>query len=119
LQRLVITPEFHHWHHANELQAHNTNYSTFLPVWDVLFGTYSVPADRRPTVYGVDGTVAPGLVGQLWEPLRGLRNPVTAARHPVRAVRETAAAVRRGMRQMAATARRRPARGRPPGPVPV
>jgi sterol desaturase/sphingolipid hydroxylase (fatty acid hydroxylase superfamily) len=119
LQRLVITPEFHHWHHANERQAYNTNYSTFLPVWDLLFRTYSVPADRRPTVYGVDGTVPPGLVGQLWEPLRGLRNPLRAVRHPVRAGRETAVAVRRGVGQMAASARRRSGPPERIHPVPV
>jgi sterol desaturase/sphingolipid hydroxylase (fatty acid hydroxylase superfamily) len=105
LQRIVITPEFHHWHHANERRAYNTNYSVFLPIWDQLFGTYSVPADRRPSVYGVDGPVATGILAQLWEPLRGLRNPLRAARHPVVALRQGAAAVRRGLGQMVASAR--------------
>ena len=48
LHRVVITPEFHHWHHADEAVADNSNYSVFLPVWDILFGTYLMPADRRP-----------------------------------------------------------------------
>jgi len=44
LHRIVITPEFHHWHHANETDAHNSNYSVFLPLWDIVFGTYYMPA---------------------------------------------------------------------------
>ena len=40
LHRVVITPEFHHWRHANEVEAHNSNYSVFLPLWDMVFGTY-------------------------------------------------------------------------------
>ncbi len=28
--------------------AHHTNYSVFLPIWDILFGTYFMPSDRRP-----------------------------------------------------------------------
>ncbi len=71
LHRLVITPEFHHWHHANEADAHNTNYSIFLPVWDLLFGTYFMPAGRRPSVYGVTPPLPGGLVAQLLYPLRG------------------------------------------------
>jgi sterol desaturase/sphingolipid hydroxylase (fatty acid hydroxylase superfamily) len=70
LHRVVITPEFHHWHHANEANAHNSNYSIFLPVWDLLFGTYFMPAGRRPSVYGVTPPLPDGLVDQLLSPLR-------------------------------------------------
>ncbi len=73
LHRLVITPEFHHWHHTNEPQAWHTNYSVFLPVWDLLFGTYFMPADRRPSVYGVTEPVPQGLWRQLLHPFHGLR----------------------------------------------
>jgi sterol desaturase/sphingolipid hydroxylase (fatty acid hydroxylase superfamily) len=68
--RVVITPEFHHWHHANEADAHNANYSILLPVWDLLFGTYFMPAGRRPSVYGVTPPLPDGLVEQLLAPLR-------------------------------------------------
>ena len=41
LQRVVSTPEFHQWHHADEADAHNANYSIFLfDLWDLLFGIY-------------------------------------------------------------------------------
>ena len=31
LHRVVLTPDFHHWHHANERDAHNTNYCRTAP----------------------------------------------------------------------------------------
>ena len=46
--RLIITPEFHHWHHSSHEEARWSNYSTFLPVWDLIFCTYHMPKDERP-----------------------------------------------------------------------
>lgn len=109
LHRIVITPEFHHWHHTNEADAHNTNYSVFLPLWDIVFGTYFMPRDRRPSVYGVDGPVPATIPAQVWEPMRGLPRALRSLRHPVRAARSGSRALRRGVVQMRASATRRPA----------
>ena len=109
LHKVVFTPEFHHWHHADEPEAINTNYSVFLPAWDLLFGTYYMPADKRPQVYGISEPMPSGLMRQLWHPFRGLRNPLTIARHPVRAMRELPGLVRRGMGELVRTSRRRTA----------
>ena len=76
LHRVIITPEFHHWHHTNERDAIWTNYSTFLPLWDQLFGTYYMPKDRRPMVYGINEEIPDGIIRQLRYPLREWRNPV-------------------------------------------
>ena len=73
LHRVVITPEFHHWHHAYEPEAHNANYSVFLPLWDVLFGTYYMPRNKRPVRYGVAMPIPATMRGQLAYPFRGLR----------------------------------------------
>ena len=114
LQRLVATPEFHHWHHANEGAAWHTNYSALLPMWDQVFGTYRVPADERPRFYGVDTPVPGALVGQLVWPLEGLPRPGWVVAHPLAAIRRTWGAVRRGVRQVAAST----FRPRHPAPVP-
>jgi sterol desaturase/sphingolipid hydroxylase (fatty acid hydroxylase superfamily) len=106
LHKIVLTPEFHHWHHTNEPDAINTNYSVFLPAWDILFGTFFMPADRRPQVYGVSEPIPRGLARQLWHPFRGLRSPWSVIRHPWRATAETWTAVRRGVGQMHRSARR-------------
>ncbi len=106
LHRLVATPEFHHWHHANEVDAHCTNYSAFLPAWDLAFGTYFMPGHRRPARYGVDDPVPAGLADQLLYPARGLGRPWPYLRHPGCGARHLARLVRRGLGQMAASARR-------------
>ncbi len=87
LHRVVITPEFHHWHHTNDPQAIHSNYSIFLPLWDQVFGTYFMPPDRRPDRYGIDEYMPSGLIGQLRWPFRGVPNPLKAFVRPVTAVK--------------------------------
>ena len=89
LHRLIITPEFHHWHHTNERDAIWTNYSTFLPIWDQLFGTYFMPKDRRPMVYGVNEEIPDGIIRQLRYPLREWRNPLWYLLHPFQSIKRT------------------------------
>jgi len=114
LHRIVITPEFHHWHHANEPDAIHTNYSVFLPLWDIAFGTYFMPKGRRPSIYGVDEEMPREIVGQLRHPLRGFRNPVRMLRHPILACRHLWMLVRRGLGQL----KRSTLRPRHPEPIP-
>jgi sterol desaturase/sphingolipid hydroxylase (fatty acid hydroxylase superfamily) len=64
---LLSTPAFHHWHHTNDEHV-NKNYASMLPVMDILFGSWYMPKKQWPTKYGIDGTMAPGLVGQLVQP---------------------------------------------------
>jgi sterol desaturase/sphingolipid hydroxylase (fatty acid hydroxylase superfamily) len=111
LQPIVITPEFHHWHHSNEPAAHNTNYSVFLPVWDIVFGTYRVPRDERPQVYGVSDHVPEGVLRQLIHPFRGMerldRLTWRAVRHPWRSLRALARRVGGLVREVAAVTTRK------------
>lgn len=119
LHRIVITPEFHHWHHANELDAHNSNYSVFLPLWDILFGTYYMPRNLRPLVYGISEDIPRSMVGQLHHPFRGLGNPIrlmtSAVRHPIRSMRTTLRLTRDLLRQIWASTQRPRRRPTPPG----
>ena len=85
--RFIMTPEFHHWHHSNEDDAIWSNYSTFLPLWDMLFGTYFMPkGDRRPQIYGVDEIVPMTMAEQLKYPFEGKKNPLRFLRHPLRSI---------------------------------
>jgi sterol desaturase/sphingolipid hydroxylase (fatty acid hydroxylase superfamily) len=70
LRWMIATPQFHHWHHAREPQAYNTNYAGEFPLLDALFGTLYLPADRWPARYGVDDTEPAGYLRQLAWPLR-------------------------------------------------
>lgn len=78
LKWLVASPEFHHWHHANEAQAHNKNYAGQLPMWDMLFGTLHLPS-RLPGKYGIGDAVPRAYAGQLIYPFRRTDGPATAA----------------------------------------
>jgi sterol desaturase/sphingolipid hydroxylase (fatty acid hydroxylase superfamily) len=64
---VVSTPAFHHWHHTNDEHV-NKNYASMLPVMDALFGSWYMPKKQWPTKYGIDGTMAPGLAGELVQP---------------------------------------------------
>jgi sterol desaturase/sphingolipid hydroxylase (fatty acid hydroxylase superfamily) len=67
---LIATPQFHHWHHAREPRAYNTNYAGEFPVLDALFGTLYLPADRWPAQYGIDESEPAGYLRQIAWPLR-------------------------------------------------
>ena len=68
LSHWMPTPEYHHWHHADEPDALNKNFG--WPILDRLFGTFYLPADRRPTHYGVQSPTPQGYLAQLADPLR-------------------------------------------------
>jgi sterol desaturase/sphingolipid hydroxylase (fatty acid hydroxylase superfamily) len=67
LRWVIPTPEWHHWHHAVDRDAHDKNYG--FPVVDVLFRTAFLPRGRRPEGFGIPDAV-PGrnYLGQLWYP---------------------------------------------------
>jgi sterol desaturase/sphingolipid hydroxylase (fatty acid hydroxylase superfamily) len=69
--RVLVTPEFHHWHHAADPRAHDRNFGAFLSVWDQIFGT-AFEASGFPEQYGVDDTTLAGqdYVGHLAAPFR-------------------------------------------------
>jgi sterol desaturase/sphingolipid hydroxylase (fatty acid hydroxylase superfamily) len=64
---VINTPEWHHWHHALDAEAINTNYG--IPVVDKLFGTAYMPKDKRPSGFGTPDPVPPvGYLQQLAYP---------------------------------------------------
>lgn len=69
LEGVIASPEFHHWHHAAEPAARDTNYAPLLPVIDRLFGTFQRPGGM-PRRYGSDAPVPPGYLPQLAYPFR-------------------------------------------------
>ena len=51
----IVTPRFHHWHHAKERAAIDKNFAVHLPWIDRLFGTAYEPAGQWPERYGIEG----------------------------------------------------------------
>ncbi|MCD2518986.1 sterol desaturase family protein [Massilia sp. G4R7] len=60
LKYLIVTPDFHHWHHSSEKVAIDKNYAAHFSFIDYVFGT-AVKTDRQfPEKYGVVGSRIPG-----------------------------------------------------------
>lgn len=66
LRYLIVTPNFHHWHHSQDDEAIDRNYAAHFAFLDHLFGT-AVQSDRQwPDRYGVQGDYVPdGFLKQL------------------------------------------------------
>ena len=66
LRFLLVTPNFHHWHHSQDQEALDKNYAAHFAFLDYLFGT-AVKSDRAwPASYGVLGDyVSDGFFRQL------------------------------------------------------
>jgi sterol desaturase/sphingolipid hydroxylase (fatty acid hydroxylase superfamily) len=70
LRWLIVSPEFHHWHHGAEREAHDRTYASLVASWDVLFGTVFLPKGRQPLQYGIDEHVPAGWIGRFLHPFR-------------------------------------------------
>lgn len=59
LRYVIVTPNFHHWHHAQDDDAIDRNYAAHFAFLDHLFGT-AVQSERAwPQNYGVKGDYVP------------------------------------------------------------
>jgi sterol desaturase/sphingolipid hydroxylase (fatty acid hydroxylase superfamily) len=72
LEKFLVTPRFHHWHHGVEKEAIDVNFSVHFPLYDMLFGTHHMPEkDRWPDGYGIHGNPVPkGYWQQFLHPFR-------------------------------------------------
>jgi sterol desaturase/sphingolipid hydroxylase (fatty acid hydroxylase superfamily) len=74
LRHIVVTPDFHHWHHASDREAIDKNYAAHYAFLDRLFGTdIKNPSRQFPEKYGVVGTYMPdGFLKQQGAPFKQL-----------------------------------------------
>lgn len=78
LDWLLVTPRFHHWHHAIEREAIDKNFAVHFPVLDLLFGTYYLPGKLWPGGYGIHDQVPAGWLRQFFYPFLPKSKTVTA-----------------------------------------
>jgi len=72
LKYVLVTPDFHHWHHASDDEAIDRNYAAHYAFLDHLFGTAVKSTKKFPEKYGVVGDYMPdGFVRQQLFPFRG------------------------------------------------
>ena len=69
LRRVIASPRFHRWHHADTPEAYGKNLANVFSFYDVLFGTYYVPgACRAPMGAASIGIRPTNLVGLITYP---------------------------------------------------
>jgi len=69
LRYVIASPRFHRWHHTAEEEGLDKNFAGLFPVFDLIFGTFYMPKDRQPQIFGVHNEEVPrGFLGQLWYP---------------------------------------------------
>jgi sterol desaturase/sphingolipid hydroxylase (fatty acid hydroxylase superfamily) len=65
LKYVFVTPNFHHWHHAQDDEALDKNYAAHYSFLDYLFGTAVKSTKVWPEQYGVKGDyMPPTYIGQ-------------------------------------------------------
>lgn len=68
---VLASPVFHRWHHTTFDRGGNKNFAGTFPVWDILFGTWYMPANELPDAYGVDEAEFPqGFGAQMLYPFQ-------------------------------------------------
>ncbi len=70
LKYIVVTPQYHHWHHSSEAPAIDTNYAAHTPLFDRLFSTYHMPKEHWPAHYGTTKPLPRTLSGQFLHPFK-------------------------------------------------
>lgn len=72
LEYVLVTPRYHHWHHARQAEYVDVNYAIHLPLVDMLMGTFKLPPRGEwPAEYGVMKleTVPAGFLAQALMPV--------------------------------------------------
>lgn len=74
-RKLIVTPQFHHWHHTSEESFLDRNFAVHFPWLDRIFGTYYLPSGVWPTSFGLADVPesSDGYFTQLVEPFRSQR----------------------------------------------
>jgi sterol desaturase/sphingolipid hydroxylase (fatty acid hydroxylase superfamily) len=52
LERVFVTPRYHHIHHSADAALHDGNYGSLFTIWDRLFGTYIDPDATQAKAFG-------------------------------------------------------------------
>ena len=71
LKYVFASPEYHHWHHANQTEAYDRNFAAQLSIIDVVAGTMFLPK-HKPTKYGLTEHMPAYYHQQLLYPLRSV-----------------------------------------------
>ena len=77
LKYLIASPEYHHWHHANQPEAYDRNFAAQLSIIDLVAGTIFMPR-HRPEKYGLTEPMPRFYHQQMLYPIRAIFKSWTA-----------------------------------------
>ena len=71
IKYLLVTPQYHQWHHSDDPAHYDQNFAIHFPMIDRLFGTYYLPGNKWPETMGLsDSNFPKGYVKQFLFPFR-------------------------------------------------
>ena len=71
LKYIIVTPQYHHWHHSDDPATYDKNFAIHFPFIDLVFGTYHLPDNQWPKSTGLSETKFPkGYLKQLFFPFK-------------------------------------------------
>ena len=74
LRYIIVTPQYHHWHHSDDPKAFNKNFAIHFPFIDMIFGTYHPIGKSWPESTGLGEVKFPkGFIRQFVFPF--IKNP--------------------------------------------
>lgn len=68
LRHVLVSPEFHHWHHSSEREARDRNFAAHFAFIDRMFGSLYLPKEQKAQVFGVDHPMPQGYLRLLAYP---------------------------------------------------
>jgi len=72
LKYLLVTPQYHNWHHCEDPEFYDKNFAIHFPFIDMIFGTYYLPGSDWPESTGLGKEKYPqGYFKQLAFPFKG------------------------------------------------
>ena len=71
IKYILVTPQYHQWHHSDKPQHYNRNFAIHFPAIDWIFGTYHLPGNAWPGTMGLGKMKMPrGYIRQFLFPFR-------------------------------------------------
>ncbi|NVJ84841.1 MAG: sterol desaturase family protein [Algoriphagus sp.] len=71
LKYILVTPQYHHWHHSANPEYYDKNFAIHFPFIDMIFGTYLDKGEEWPIETGLGDTEVPkGILKQTIHPFK-------------------------------------------------
>lgn len=94
LRYVLASPVFHRWHHTTQEEGLDKNFAATFSFLDVIFGTFYMPAARRPVAFGTGDEAFPrSFWGQFIYPFVRPRQVASASSRKATRLRAVAGAL--------------------------